>query len=233
MDRNLWHISYEGGILEDPWQEPPEDMFILTRSPQEAPDTPEYVEIEFQRGVPVAVDGQRLPLVELIQQLNRRAGLHGVGRVDIVENRLVGMKSRGVYETPGGTLLYVAHQALEELTLDRDTLHFKQAFIAPRYAQLVYNGQWFTSLREALDAFVDSTQRFVTGRVRLKLYKGSCTLVGRTSPATLYRHDLATFGADTVYNQADATGFIRLFGLPVAVEAYRRQMVEEQEASRA
>jgi argininosuccinate synthase len=217
-DRNLWHISYEGGILENPWFEPKDDMFLLTVSPEKAPNKSEYVEIGFERGEPVAVDGQRLTAVKLIQALNRRGGRHGIGRVDIVENRLVGIKSRGVYETPGGTILYAAHQALESITLDRDTLHYKQ-LIAQRYAELIYYGQWFTPLKEALDAFVNKTQEKVTGSVRLKLYKGSCSVVGRKSKKSLYRPDLATFEKEAVYNQKDAEGFINLFGLPVKVQA--------------
>ncbi|MFC1571110.1 argininosuccinate synthase [Candidatus Margulisiibacteriota bacterium] len=213
-DRNLWHISYEGGVLEDPMYEPKENMFILTASPEKAPDKPEYVEVEFEKGVP------KKP-VELIQHLNQIGGQHGIGRVDIVENRLVGIKSRGVYETPGGTILYAAHQALESITLDRDTLHYKQA-AAQRYAELVYFGQWFTPLKEALDAFINKTQENVTGVVRLKLYKGNCTVVGRKSPNSLYRPDLATFEKDEVYNQKDAEGFINLFGLPIKVNAKLR-----------
>jgi argininosuccinate synthase len=217
-DRNLWHISYEGGSLEDPWFEPKEDMFLLTIAPEKAPNKPEYVEIEFESGKPIAVNGKRLAPVKLIQGLNQLAGKHGVGRVDIVENRLVGIKSRGVYETPGGTVLYAAHQALETLTLDRDTLHFKQQ-IAQKYAELVYYGQWFTPLKESLDAFINKTQINVSGTVRLKLYKGSCSVVGRKSPKSLYRPDLATFEKESIYNQQDAEGFINLFGLPIKVAA--------------
>ena len=217
-DRNLWHLSHEGGPLEDPWTEPPTDIFRLTVDPTEAPGKPEYVEIEFQRGVPVGINGEKYPPVELIEKLNEIAGQHGIGRQDIVENRLVGMKSRGVYETPAGTLLYTAHKDLESLVLDRDTMRLKE-MLAPKYAELVYYGQWFTPLREALDAFVDVTQRNVTGTVRLKLYKGSCWVVGRRSPYTLYREDFATFGEDDVYNQKDAEGFINLFGLPLKVRS--------------
>ncbi|MBO8141678.1 MAG: argininosuccinate synthase [Firmicutes bacterium] len=219
MDANLWHISYEGGVLEDPWNEPDESMFRLTVSPKEAPDEPEVVEIGFEKGIPVRVNGESLDPVTLLDRLNRIAGRHGIGRVDIVENRLVGMKSRGVYETPGGTLLYAAHRELEELTLDRETLHYKQQFVAPRYAELVYYGLWYTPLREALDGFVAATQRWVTGDVRLKLYKGNVIVAGRRAPYSLYQHDLATFEADEVYNQRDAEGFINLFGLPVKVQA--------------
>lgn len=217
-DRNLWHISYEGGILEDPWFEPKEDMFLLSVSPQKAPNKPEYVEIDFVKGEPTAVNGRKLAPVPLIEELNKIGGRNGVGRVDIVENRLVGIKSRGVYETPGGTILYAAHQALESLTLDRDVQHYKQQ-AAQRYAELVYNGQWFTPLKEALDAFVNATQRNVTGRVRLKLYKGNCLVVGRKSERSLYRPDLATFEKEDFYNQKDAEGFINLFGLPIKVAA--------------
>jgi len=220
-DRNLWHISYEGGILEDPWFEPNEDMFILTKSPEKAPNQPEYVEITFEKGVPKAINKMKLNPVELIKTLNQIGGKHGVGRVDIVENRLVGMKSRGVYETPGGTILYAAHQALESITLDRDTLHYKQ-LVAQRYAELVYNGQWFTPLKDALDAFINKTQETVSGVVRIKLYKGTCLVVGRKSPKSLYRPDLATFEKEEVYNQKDAEGFINLFGLPLKVQAKLR-----------
>src|SRR3989344_52246 len=217
-DRNLWHISYEGGVLEDPWREPSEDMFLLTNSPEKAPGKPEYLEVGFKKGRPESVNGKRLAPVKLIQRLNRIGGRHGVGRVDIVENRLVGIKSRGVYETPGGTILYAAHQALETITLDRDTLHFKQ-LLAHKYAELVYNGQWFTPLKTALDSFIDKTQANVSGVVRLKLYKGNCSVVGRKSVKSLYRPDLATFEKEAVFNQKDAEGFINLFGLPLKVEA--------------
>jgi argininosuccinate synthase len=216
MDRNLWHISYEGGILEDPWNAPPEDMYLLTVSPDKAPDQPEYLEIDFEKGIPVAINGQAYGPVEMMEFLNAVAGKHGVGRIDIVENRLVGMKSRGCYETPGGTILYEAHRELEYLTLERDTLHYKEQ-VALKYAELVYNGLWFTPLRQALDAFVDSTQEHVTGTVRVKLWKGHCIAVGRKSPYTLYREDLATFGRDNVYDQKDSAGFIKLFGLPQQV----------------
>lgn len=217
MDRNIWHLSFEGGVLEDPNYEPHEDMFILTKSPLDSPSEPEYVSIDFEKGIPVAVNGHKLNPVDLLTKLNQIAGLHGIGRVDMVENRLVGMKSRGVYETPGGTLLFSAHRELESLVLDRETMHFKE-IIASKYGQLVYNGQWFTPIREALDAFVDSTQKNVTGTVRLKLFKGNLTVAGRKSNYSLYREDLATFGADAVYNQKDAEGFINLFGLPMLVQ---------------
>ena len=217
-DRNLWHLSHEGGILENPWSEPAEDMFVLTVSPEKAPDKPQYVEIEFENGNPIAVDGKQLGAVQVVETLNRVGGAHGVGRVDLVENRLVGMKSRGVYETPGGTLLLVAHRELESLTLDKATLHYKD-ILAGKYAELVYNGQWFAPLRYAMDAFIDSIQTRVTGTVRLKLYKGNIIIAGRKSPYSLYREDLATFAEDSVYNQKEAEGFINLFGLPNKVEA--------------
>jgi len=217
-DRNLWHLSHEGGVLEDPWCEPEERMYVLTVSPEEAPNKPQYVEIEFEQGTPVGVDGRTLSPAKLLETLNEIGGAHGVGRVDLVENRLVGMKSRGVYETPGGTLLLAAHRELESLTLDRTTMHYKD-ILAGKYAELVYNGQWFTPLRHAMDAFVDSTQTRVTGTVRLKLYKGNVIVAGRKSPYSFYREDLATFGEDAIYNQKEAEGFINLFGLPSKVEA--------------
>lgn len=227
MDRNLWHISYEGGILEDPWFEPPAGMFRWTVAPEDAPHEAEYVEIGFEAGYPVSVNGKRFGPVALLERLNAIGARHGIGRVDIVENRLVGMKSRGVYETPGGTLLHAAHRELEHLTLDRETMHFKEG-VAVRYAELVYYGQWFTPLRAALDAFVDSTQQRVTGTVRLKVYKGQVTVAGRRSPYSLYDQELATFGADSVYKQSDAAGFISLFGLPVTVQArLERQLAHE------
>ncbi|BCV24370.1 MAG TPA: argininosuccinate synthase [Firmicutes bacterium] len=227
MDRNLWHISYEAGVLEDPAFEPQEDMFLLTVSPEKAPDTPEYVEIAFEAGEPTAVNGVAYGPVELVEKLNALAGKHGIGRVDLVENRLVGMKSRGVYETPGGTILTFAHRELEYLTLDRETMHYKE-LIAAKYAELVYYGLWFTPLREALDAFVAVTQKHVTGTVRLKLYKGNISVAGRTSPYSLYREDLATFGADAVYNQKDAEGFINLFGLPLKVQGLLKAAEEKK-----
>ena len=217
-DRNIWHLSHEGGILEDPWNEPSEDMFVLTRAPEEAPDEAQYIEIDFKEGVPKKLDGIAYGPVELLTKLNEMGGIHGVGRVDLVENRLVGMKSRGVYETPGGTILYAAHRDLESLVLDRETLHYKD-IIAQRYAELVYYGQWFTPAREALDAFVAKTQEKMTGTVRVKLFKGTAAAVGRKSPFSLYREDFATFGKDDVYDQKDAEGFINLFGLPLKVQA--------------
>ena len=221
-DANLWHISYEGGVLEDPDHPYKDDMFELTVSPEKAPNRPEYVSIDFVKGVPVAVNGKNLNPVTLVQTLNRIAGRNGVGRIDIVENRLVGMKSRGVYEAPAATVLYFAHKEIESLVLDRDTAHAKE-LIGPRYAELVYNGQWHTPLRRALDAFIDDTQKFVTGRVKLKLYKGNITVQGRTSPHSLYWQKLASFEAEDIYNQGDAEGFINLFGLPIKVAALLRK----------
>lgn len=217
-DRNIWHMSHEGCDLEDPWSEPQEEMFCLTVAPEAAPDEPLYLALDFEKGVPVAVDGEPLGAVELLTRLNEMGGAHGVGRADLVENRLVGMKSRGVYENPGGAILYTAHQGLEQLCLDRDTLHYKQV-VAQRFAELVYYGKWFTPLREALSAFVAKTQERVTGAARIKLFKGNCTVVGRKSPFSLYREDFATFGQDDVYDQSDAEGFINLFGLPLKVRA--------------
>ncbi|MFN3285249.1 MAG: argininosuccinate synthase [bacterium] len=216
IDQNLWHTSYEGGVLEDPGAMAPPDMFQLTVDPADAPDVPQYVQIGFEGGFPVSLDGVRMSPASLIESLNAIAGAHGVGRVDVVENRLVGMKSRGVYETPAGTVLLAALKDLEALTLDRDTLHFKE-LIGPRYAQLVYYGQWYSPLRAALDGFLDVSHRWVTGTVTVKLFKGSCVAVARSSPYSLYRHDLATFGEDAAYNQKDAEGFIHLFGLPTRV----------------
>ena len=217
-DRNLWHLSHEGGLLENPAAGPEEAMYQWTVAPEAAPDQPEVVEISFQDGVPVQVDGEALAPAELLDHLNRLAARHGIGRVDMVENRLVGMKSRGVYETPGGTLLYAAHRELESLCLDRDTLHFKQS-LALAYAELVYYGKWFTSLRQAMQGFIQQTQVGVSGWTRLKLYKGSLIVLGRHSPHSLYREDFATFGQDDVYNQSDAEGFINLFGLQMKVKA--------------
>ncbi|MDD5492098.1 MAG: argininosuccinate synthase [bacterium] len=217
-DRNLWHISFEGGILENPWNEPPEDMFLLSVAPEKAPNKATYVDIGFVKGIPVSINGVKYDGVKLIEKLNKIGGANGVGRVDIVENRVVGMKSRGVYETPGGTILMTAHQALETLCLDRQTTVWKKK-VSDKYAELIYAGFWFTPLREALDAFVDKTQVTVTGVVRVKLYKGNCAIVGRKADKSLYQPDLATFEADTVYNQYDAEGFINLLGLPLKVQA--------------
>jgi argininosuccinate synthase len=217
-DRNIWHISHEGGILEDPWNEPEEPMYTLSTAPEQAPDTPEYVEIGFAQGVPVRIDGQSPGPVALLTKLNELGARHGVGRVDLVENRLVGMKSHGVYETPGGTILRAAHQGLEQLTLDRDTLHYKDV-VAHRYAELVYNGQWYTPLRSALQAFFSATQQNVTGVARIKLYKGNAMLVGRKAEKSLYNMDIASFTMGQSYDQKDAEGFIKLFALPVKVRA--------------
>jgi len=219
-DRNLWHISHEGGDLEDPGNEPQDNLFVLSRSIVRAPNRAEYVRVGFEEGVPVALNGRRRDGVALLEALNELGGRHGVGQADLVENRLVGMKSRGVYETPGGTILATAHRALETLCLDRDTSHYKQQ-LALRYAELVYDGKWFTPLREALDEFFDSTQRTVTGEVRLKLYKGNCRLAGVTSPYSLYAADLASFKMGAEYDSTDATGFIRLLGLPMKVRALK------------
>jgi argininosuccinate synthase len=218
-DRNLWHLSHEGGLLEDPWLEPDEAMYQLSVSPLAAPDQPENIEITFETGTPVALNGQKLSPAAIVTLLNELGGKHGIGRTDMVEGRLVGMKSHGVYETPGGAILLAAHQELESIVLDRDTMHFKD-LIALKYAELVYYGMWFTPLREALDAFVDSTQGPVTGQVRLKLYKGNIIPAGRKSPFSLYREDFATFGQENVYDQSDAEGFIHLFGLPLKVRAF-------------
>ena len=221
-DRNLFHISYEGGILEDPWSEPPEKMFLLTNSPEAAPDAPQVVEIGYEHGDPVSVDGQRLGPVALLTRLNRLGGEHGVGRVDLVENRFVGMKSRGVYETPGGTILHVARRALESITLDREVLHLRDSLV-PRYAEMIYYGFWFAPERQLLQSLVDECARDVTGTVRLKLYKGNITVAGRRSPRSLYRQDVVTFEADSVYRQKDAEGFIRLNALRLRIRALRDQ----------
>lgn len=217
IDRNLFHTSYEGGILEDPWMEPPDDMFLLSRSPERAPEAPEYVEIDFQEGNPVALNGKTLSPFSLIADLNAVAGVHGIGRVDIVENRYVGIKCRGVYETPGGTVLYAAHRAIESLTLDREVMHLRDSLI-PRYAELIYYGFWFSPERLALQTFMDKVQQSVTGTVRMKLYKGNIILAGRKSDVSLYRPDYATFTAEQVYDQSDATGFIRLNALRLKLQ---------------
>ncbi len=221
-DRNIWHLSHEGGILEDPANEPDEAMFELTVSPENAPEAPEYVQIDFDKATPVAVNGEHLDPVPLLERLNLIGGRHGVGRVDLVENRLVGIKSRGVYETPGGTLLLAALRELESLCLDREAAHYKE-IVAHKYAEMVYFGQWFTPLREALDAFVDKLMEPVSGQVRLKLYKGNLIVAGRTSPNTLYRPDLASFTMGAGYDQRDAAGFINIFGLPLKVQALTRK----------
>jgi argininosuccinate synthase len=221
-DRNLLHISYEGGVLEDPWREPYEDMFLLTVSPEKAPNTPEYVEIDYEGGDPVAVNGERLSPAALLARLNVLGGKHGVGRVDLVENRYVGMKSRGVYETPGGTILHVAHRAVESLTMDREVLHLRDSLI-PRYAEMVYYGYWFAPERDMLQTAIDESQRRVSGTARLKLYKGNVVVAGRKSANSLYRTDIATFEEDSVYRQADAEGFIRLNALRLKIRARLEQ----------
>lgn len=223
-DSNLWHRSIEGGVLEDPWIECKEDAYSYTINPEEAPDKPEIIEIDFEAGVPVGLNGQKYSPVELLIYLNELASNHGIGRVDMVESRLVGMKSRGVYETPGGTVLIAAHNDLEGLVLDSETFHFKQT-ISHTYANLIYNGFWFTPLKEALDAFINSTQKAVIGTVRLKLYKGNVYVLGRKSPYSLYREDYATFGEDDVYDQKDAEGFINLLGLPLKLRTLMKNNV--------
>ncbi len=215
-DRNLLHISFEGGILEDTWNEPPEEMFVLSVSPEKAPDKATYVEIEFREGDPVSVDGQSMTPAELLACLNELGGKNGIGRVDMVENRYVGMKSRGVYETPGGTILRIAHMAMETITLDREVMHIRDGLL-PRYAEMIYYGFWFAPERKMLQTLIDETQRTVNGIVRLKLYKGNCTVVGRKSGTSLYDPDFATFEDDQVYNQKDAEGFIRLSGLRLKI----------------
>jgi argininosuccinate synthase len=221
-DRNIWHISHEGGVLEQPAAAPPADLFMLTTAPENAPNEPEEVTIGFLNGTPISVNGAELDAVDLVGALNTIGGRHGVGRIDLVEDRLVGMKSRGVYETPGGTLLYSAHSELEQLVLDRRTLAAKDT-IAPRYADLVYEGRWWTTEREAYDAFVNVTQERVTGTVTLKLFKGSASVIGRESDYALYDERFVTFGEDDVYEQSDAAGFIRLYGLSARVRAIRDQ----------
>ena len=224
MDRNIWHISHEGADLEDPWNEPPEDLLLTMITPEKAPDQPEYVTVDFEQGVPVAINGEKLDAVDLLTKANEIAGRNGVGCADLVENRLVGMKSRGVYETPGGTMLYAAHGILESITLDRATSHYKE-LVASKFAELVYDGMWYTPLREALSAFVDSTQQAVNGTVKLKLYKGNCINAGVKSPNSLYMEEIATFGdSHDLYSHKDSAGFINLLGLPLKVKA----MVEQK-----
>lgn len=217
-DRNIFHLSHEGGMLENPWNEPESLMFQMTSDPEDAPDQAEYIEIGFYQGNAVTLNGKEMSAVDLFVTLNKLGGRHGIGRTDIVENRLVGMKSRGVYETPAGTIVHRAHQLLESICLDKHTMQYKD-IVAPKYAELVYNGMWYSKLREALDGFVSVTQETVTGTVRLKLYKGNVIVAGRKSPYSLYREDYASFGEEDVYNQQDAHGFIQLFGLPIKVEA--------------
>ncbi len=222
MDLNLFHISYEGGLLEDPWEAPPEEIFQMSVAPERAPDKPRYIEIAYEHGDPVSVDGKRMSPAKLLAHLNRLGGEHGVGRLDIVENRYVGMKSRGVYETPGGTILHAAHRGMESLTLDREVLHLRDS-LTPRYAELIYYGYWYSPEREMLQKALDEAQQDVTGTVRVKLYKGSCTVVGRRSDRSLYRLDLATFEEDETYRQRDAEGFIRLNALRLAIRAEQRK----------
>ncbi|MRJ06078.1 MAG: argininosuccinate synthase [Epsilonproteobacteria bacterium] len=221
MDANLLHISYEGGILEDPWAEPEEEMWRWTTSPEKAPDKPEYLEIEFKNGDPIAINGSRMSPAQLLETLNEYGKRHGIGRIDIVENRFVGMKSRGCYETPGGTILLKAHRAIESITLDRGEAHLKDE-IMPKYAELIYNGFWFSPEREALQKLIDNTQKNVEGVVRLKLYKGNVFVVGRRSPKSLFSPEFATFEEDKVYNQKDAEGFIKLNALRFIIEGYVR-----------
>lgn len=222
MDRNMWHLSHEGSDLEDPWNAPKDALFIVTNTPETAPDKAEYVELEFEQGVPVAVNGKKMSPATIVENLNEIGIRNGVGICDMVENRLVGMKSRGVYETPGGSIIYYAHNELENLCLDRATMSYKQ-MVGIKYSELVYDGMWFSPLREALAAFVDETQKTVTGTVRLKLYKGNIISAGAKSPYSLYSQEYVTLGADEVYNQADAGGFINLFGLPLTVRALMKQ----------
>jgi argininosuccinate synthase len=224
MDGNILHLSYEGGVLEDPWREPDPKMFRMTVAPEDAPDKPRYVEIDFERGNPVAVDGRPLACADLLATLNELGGANGIGRVDLVENRFVGIKSRGVYETPGGTILRMAHEAVESITMDREVLHLRDSLV-PRYSSLIYNGFWFSPEMQLLQETMDSAQEDVWGRARLKLYKGSCQVVGRKSSRSLYQTEYATFEEDTVYDQSDAEGFIRLLGLRLRLQALRRKQV--------
>ncbi len=226
MDRNVLHLSHEGADLEDPANEPLDDLYLICNRPEDAPDEAEYITLTFEKGNAVKLNGEALTPLAMLEKLNELGAKHGIGILDIVENRLVGMKSRGVYETPGGTILHIAHQGLESLTLDRSTMEFK-AHAAVKYAQLVYDGLWYTPLKEALDAFIDKTQETCSGDVRLKLYKGSCTTAGMTSPYSLYNEEFVTFGEDEVYNQADAEGFINLFGLPLKVNALMKRNLQK------
>lgn len=222
MDRNVWHLSHEGADLEDPQNEPKDDVLLICNSPEKAPDQAEYVTVEFEKGVPVSVNGEKMSALHLLESLNEIGAKHGVGVTDIVENRLVGMKSRGVYENPGGAILYYAHRELEYLCLDRATSHMKEQ-LGVRYSELVYDGMWFSPLKKALDAFVEETQQTVTGSVKLKLYKGNIMSAGAESPFSLYHEGFVTFGRDEVYNQKDAEGFINLFGLPLKIQALLKQ----------
>lgn len=221
-DRNLLHISYEGGVLEDPWNAPPEDMFTLSVSPRNAPDEPEVIEMTFVRGNPVSINGKSLSPAALLKELNRLGGKHGIGRVDLVENRFVGMKSRGVYETPGGTIMRAAHMAVESITMDREVMHLRDSLI-PKYAELVYNGFWFSPEMKLLQGMVDDTQEYVSGSVRIELYKGNCRILGRKSEESIYSHDFATFERDRVYSQKDAEGFIRLNALRLRIQSLKNR----------
>ncbi len=221
-DRNLLHISYEGGVLEDPWNAPPEDMFTLSVSPRNAPDESEVIEMTFVRGNPVSINGKSLSPAALLKELNRLGGKHGIGRIDLVENRFVGMKSRGVYETPGGTILRAAHMAVESITMDREIMHLRDSLI-PKYAELVYNGFWFSPEMKLLQGMVDDTQEYVSGSARIELYKGNCTILGRKSDESIYSHDFATFESDSVYSQKDAEGFIRLNALRLRIQSLKKR----------
>ena len=224
-DENIWHISHEGGNLENPWNEHYSDIHVLSCEPEDAPDEVEFVEIDFEQGVPVGLNGEKMDAVSLLEKLNEYGSKHGIGTIDIIENRLVGMKSRGVYETPGGTILYTAHKDLERLVLDRDTMQYK-AIVAQKFSQLVYDGLWFTPIREAISAFVDVTQKYITGTVKMKLYKGNALPVASKSEYSLYSEEFATFSADEVYNQSDAEGFINLFSLPLKIRAIQKEQLE-------
>ena len=221
IDRNLFHISYEGGILEDPWQEPPSDMYTMIAPPEKAPDKPEYIEISYKKGDPVAINNKRMPPAKLLGRLNSIAGKNGIGRIDIVENRYVGIKSRDVYETPGGTVLHSAHRAIESIILDREIMHLRDSLIT-RYSELIYYGYWFSPERVALQNLIDDIQKNVTGAVRVKLYKGNCYIVGRKSPDSLYHPELATFETEDVYNQKDAEGFIRINALRLKLRRLKK-----------
>ena len=224
-DENIWHISHEGGNLENPWNEHKPDIHVMSIPPEKAPDQPTYVEISFEKGIPVAINDEKMDPVSLLKTLNKLGKENGIGTIDIIENRLVGMKSRGVYETPGGTILFAAHRDLEKLILDRDTMQYRN-IVSQKFAQLVYDGLWFTPLRKAISAFVDETQKLVTGKVKMKLYKGTAGPVASQSPYSLYNEEFATFSADEVYNQSDAEGFINLFSLPLKIRAIQKQNLE-------
>ena len=224
IDSNLFHTSYEGGILEDPWQEPPEDMFLMTISPEKAPDSPEYIEIEFQKGEPVAINGEKFSPAQLLSHLNELGGKHGIGRIDMIENRFVGIKSRGIYETPGGTILHIAHRALEQLTLDREVMRLKD-YLSIKIAELIYYGFWFSPEFQVLKKFVEDSQQRVNGTVRLKLYKGQVYVTGRKSPDSLYKKELVSFDVEGGYNQKDAEGFIRLQGLRLKLGNYFKDLL--------